>query len=412
MTSARTEFQSIIELGLKERLATAAQAAKNGLKADLAKEAASTGRTGLRQAGRYIKGFFTGNAGSPATAKEILTGALKRKTISSKDVKNIGIGTGALLAGAGVYRAGGSGKRQHRAELMMSSKEVLDSIIEFRLKPSITYHDVEQQIQSRKARVHREKSNEYLGAAGLATGAAGTIAAVPELSRFLEGNISRAGSSISKVSALKSVGEKLARNPRTALLGTLAVAPVALGGAALAHRVAGWSNDSKANKAQKRAQAVRMERFKKLQDSAPAGTKFSARAELDEILFAKKGGDYPRHWSQKKITKKRGHKEPDKEPDSDSDDKKTMKCSARAELSQILFEDPRPRNALGMFSGGGEGGPNPQSMQITYQPQVVQQGAQQASMAAQPQQEQGQQPMPPQPQQQDSQQKPKKIVKR
>lgn len=91
----------------------------------------------------------------------------------------------------------------------------------------------------------------------------------------------------------------------------------------------------------------------------------------------------------------------------------TQQLSARAELNLILFgEDPRPRNALGMFSGGGEGGPNPQSMQITYQPQVVQQGAQQASMAGVPEVQQGQQPMPPQPPQQDPQQKPKKIVKR
>jgi hypothetical protein len=78
--------------------------------------------------------------------------------------------------------------------------------------------------------------------------------------------------------------------------------------------------------------------------------------------------------------------------------KKEKQLSARDELSAILFEDPRPRNALGMFSGGGDGGPNPQSMAITYQP---------AQPQMQPPMEEG---LPPEEQQ--AQQKPKKIVKR
>jgi hypothetical protein len=42
--------------------------------------------------------------------------------------------------------------------------------------------------------------------------------------------------------------------------------------------------------------------------------------------------------------------------------------SARDELSTILFNDPRPRNSLGMFSGGMDLGPNPQNMKIVYDP--------------------------------------------
>lgn len=398
--------QRIIELGFKDKIGSIGEsiaaksratidalklrhgigmaAAKNGLHADVAREAVrnipaaagAAGRTGARQGGRYIRGFFTKEAGNPATVSDMIkegmagAGDWAKKNVSSRTVRNVGIGAGALLAGAGIYRAGGSGHRkvksdekfrnrayrdfrsdvarirkQNEKRIALTARDELHSIIEFRIKPSITYHDVEQQIHSRKARVHREKSNEYLAGAGLATGAAGTIAAVPELSQFLEGKISRAGSAISKVSLLKSIGNKLERNPRAALLGTLAVAPVAFGGAALAHRVAGWSNDSKANKAQKRAQAVRMERFKKLQDSHPVGTKFSAREELGLILF---GGD------------------------------------------------PRPRNSLGMFSGGADGGPNPGSMQITYQPQVAQQGLAEASQAPLPEYADGEAlPQPP-----------------
>jgi hypothetical protein len=49
--------------------------------------------------------------------------------------------------------------------------------------------------------------------------------------------------------------------------------------------------------------------------------------------------------------------------------------SARDELNLILFADPRPRNSLGMFSGGGmEGMPSSQAMKITYDPRRLQAG--------------------------------------
>ena len=64
----------------------------------------------------------------------------------------------------------------------------------------------------------------------------------------------------------------------------------------------------------------------------------SARAELHEILFAKKGGDYPRHWSQKKKGKPVGKKRlppGDEIPGAASGAAFAM--SAREQLDTILF---------------------------------------------------------------------------
>jgi hypothetical protein len=308
-------------------------AATNGLKADAAREAVknapaaveSAAKIGVRQASRYVRGVVTGETGSPATLSDILKegsagiGDWSRKTITSTGIKNAGIGAGTLLAGAGIYKASGAADRKRKSDakfrdrvysdalayrdrkpITMSAREELDEIIEFRIAPSITYHDIEQKIQSRKARVHREKSNEYIAGAGLAAGAGATISSIPELRSAIEGGIQKAGVKVIEntpsvkmaggrpaFTAIGKAGDFIAQNPRKILNTGIVGIPVALGGAALAHRIAGWSNDSKANKAQKRAQAVRMERFRKLQASHPPGTKFSARDELGMILFAR-----------------------------------------------------------------------------------------------------------------------------
>lgn len=152
----------------------------------------------------------------------------------------------------------------------------------------------------------------------------------------------------------------------------------------------------------------------------------SAREDLNTILFAKKGGDYKRHWSQKKTDPKKKSTKKDEDsdespamekkehcmsareeleviqfgnamPDHLSDEQKTslwahlqkngitkdrlrdtvlkmrkatadkQQLSARDQLNTILMGvDPRPRNPLGEFSGAEEGAPDPHKMKITY----------------------------------------------
>lgn len=162
---------------VKRRSAIGVEAAINGRNADLAREAgrnlpdamkvvgktAAAGvRTGARQAGRYVTGALTGEAGTAATKSEMIREALRglgERTrgikISSTALRNAGIGSGALLAGAGVHRASKRGEKKDRADdkfrrkiyrgarrdylktrreqksIAMSAKEELNGIIEF-----------------------------------------------------------------------------------------------------------------------------------------------------------------------------------------------------------------------------------------------------------------------------------------
>ena len=147
----------------------------------------------------------------------------------------------------------------------------------------------------------------------------------------------------------------------------------------------------------------------------------SAREELNTILFAKKGGDYKRHWSQKKTDRKGKKKRADRGetpcechtysareeleviqfgnamPDQLSDEQKTslwahlqkkgitkdrlrdtvlkmrkataanQQLSARDQLNTILMgADVRPRDPMGRFDQAEDGAPNPQHMKVTY----------------------------------------------
>jgi ElaB/YqjD/DUF883 family membrane-anchored ribosome-binding protein len=319
--------------------------------------------------------------------KEGMAGAKDwaKKNVNSGTVRNVGIGAGALIAGAGVYRAGGSGKRKVKSDEKFRNR---------------VYRDFRNDTASIRKQ-HEKKL------------ALTALSAREELDSimFMSGAAIAGG----------------------------AVAGAALGGLAL------WSQRRRDNRI-----------IKRVSDNinqSQQGKQFSAQEELDLITFSKasemkakamealealktKAGGLKKGAAEKFERAKAGAKEWGKESEEyirhnpskavgiaagtgfltgvvARKPAKEKKLSSREELNLILFGgDPRPRNSLGMFSGGGEGGPNPQSMQITYQPQVVQQGAQQASMAGVPEVQQGQQPMPPQPPQQDPQQKPKKIVKR
>jgi hypothetical protein len=64
----------------------------------------------------------------------------------------------------------------------------------------------------------------------------------------------------------------------------------------------------------------------------------SAREDLNTILFAKKGGDYKRHWSQKKSDpKKKSSKKDEDSDESPAMEKKEHCMSAREELEVIQF---------------------------------------------------------------------------
>jgi hypothetical protein len=155
--------------------------------------------------------------------------------------------------------------RNEQQTANLSAREELDSIISFAAIPQITYNDVQQQIHSRKARVHREKSNEYLGAAGFAAGAGAIVENTPAIQQWLTRTAGATGNTIKErlrfIPGAEKLGGSIVRNPSGAARKAVWALPVALGGAALAHRVAGWSNDAKANKAQEMAQEIRRRRY-------------------------------------------------------------------------------------------------------------------------------------------------------
>jgi hypothetical protein len=94
----------------------------------------------------------------------------------------------------------------------------------------------------------------------------------------------------------------------------------------------------------------------------PAMALMSAKDELDLILFKKKGGDYKRHWSQKKKPK---GKPLSKKQQAEEDEQHQM--SARDQLNTILLGvDTRPRDPMGRFDQAEDGAPNPNAMRVTY----------------------------------------------
>lgn len=92
----------------------------------------------------------------------------------------------------------------------------------------------------------------------------------------------------------------------------------------------------------------------------------SFQSDLQDIIeFGKNGGDYKRHWSQKKTKKPKG-KPPTKRQQAEEDEQHQM--SARETLNSIvtLSGDPRPRNRFGMFSAGAGDGLDPNAIDATY----------------------------------------------
>jgi hypothetical protein len=150
MSQPRQILNEIVELGFKDKLSTGlsrikaflsarhgagAESVKAALKSEAAREGARAvptavaagARSAVRSSGRYIRGFVTGTpAPAPDVASSVMRGVGEwgKSLPSAESFKTAAIGGGALLAGAGVYRAGG-----RKNERGFSAREELDTIL-------------------------------------------------------------------------------------------------------------------------------------------------------------------------------------------------------------------------------------------------------------------------------------------
>lgn len=243
---------------------TAAQVRK-GAKLD---EIGGTVEDKLRRLHQAAKGTPEGDA---ALRKLNELRGRQGKTISSKISKVV-----SHLSKLIPRRAG---KTVRNGALLMSATDQLNEILEFN---SITYHETEAEIRTRKARGHREKADEAIKIGRVASTAAAVATLHPGFRKAAEDTIRRVGGGLEGTPYPKVYqAAKFAHsNPGKVLNRAAWAAPVAIGGAALIHKIGAWHNDKKANAEFKKANALRKERNAKLQGHVA----MSARDQLDSII--------------------------------------------------------------------------------------------------------------------------------
>jgi hypothetical protein len=196
------------------------------------------------------------------------------------------------------YAAGGMLRRTKS----FSAREAFDSILNFN---SITYHETEAEMRTRKARSNREKSSTGLAAAGMLGTGAALAATNPTIATAGRKGMSDLGgwmmskdparirdaSGIARSGTIGRIGTAIARNPAGAFRVAAAAPPILAAGYALAHTAASWRNDRKANDSYEKANIMRRTRNAQMQ-SLLAGrmrqpVAMSAREELEVIQFGR-----------------------------------------------------------------------------------------------------------------------------
>jgi hypothetical protein len=313
-----SRFKSVIE-AIRARNVIAVQAARNGMNADAVREAVRTApaavgiavpaavRTGARQTGRYVRGFVTGDAGTKATASDVLKEGMsgvgdwfKKGGGNPRLVRDVGIGGGALLAGAGVYRASGAQDRRnnrdnkfrdrvyrdalmaHRAkqkQIAMSARDELKDIIEFQTIRQITNEP------SGRGNVYTDGSNLYARARDMDERRRAELKNYPHLRRGKYIQIVKRDGTVAYESRNTAVVGGGVVGAGLGGLGGMIAGAASRGRPALGG-VAGAGIGAIAGALHGKHRELAQDKDKRRMITAARSASFSARAELDEIMFA------------------------------------------------------------------------------------------------------------------------------